>query len=296
MNTRSYSSLGIVIVNWKSKHTIMQCLKSLEKSKFPESNIIIVDNFSNDGSCNVIRKKWKKIVVLKQDQNYGFGKANNIGIKYHIKHGKTQIMLINPDTIVNINTFHDLIYNKLNFIKTGIFGPIILANARKIWTTGGIVNKIRYSGGLMDLGKEIDILIRTNPYEVDYIPGAAMLITSDVIAKIGLLNENYFIYYEDTEFCERAKRYGIKSIIIPKSKIIHKESSSMRKGSSSHQYFMARNHLLFVERNAPLYVKIREMIRIPKTIYEHYRKGEKYAILGIRDYFLRRFGKRDYWS
>ena len=177
----------------------------------------------------------------------------------------------------------------------GIAGPKIYDIKGKIWSLGGKIDKKRYSGGLIGLGlKDLNGNgIATKP---DYIPGTAMLIKKEVLEKTGLFEEKYFIYYEDTEISQKAQKQGYKIAIIPNATIRHKESSSFGKKSKAHSYYLSRNHLLFVERNAPISIRLREFIRLPKTIWEHLQNKDRYALLGIRDYFLRRFGKNDNWS
>jgi len=163
----------------------------------------------------------------------------------------------------------------------------------KIWSCGGKIDPMRYSGGLIGIGEK-DRGQYDRKGKVDYVSGTAMLIKREVLDMTGLFHGKYFGYYEDVELCLRAKKAGFRVIFVPKAVICHKESSSFGKNSPAQSYYMARNHLLFLERNAPWQIKIRELIRLPKTIREHWQRGETFALLGIRDYCLRRFGKRDY--
>ncbi len=105
-----------------------------------------------------------------------------------------------------------------------------------------------------------------------------------------MLYESYFMYYEDVDFCVRARRagYPLYSVKIPG--IMHEEKGW--KNNNNQEYYLARNHLLFVERLAPMWLKTHEILRLPKTYYEHMSKKEYGAAAGVRDYLLRRFGKR----
>ncbi|MFZ5845239.1 MAG: glycosyltransferase family 2 protein, partial [Patescibacteria group bacterium] len=124
----------------------------------------------------------------------------------------------------------------------------------------------------------------------DYISGSCIGIHREVIEKVGYFYEPYFLYYEEVDLCLRAKKQGFLLRWLPIKEISHEESVSLGKGSFLHQYYLSRNHLLFVERQAPFRVKLYEFLRLPKTIYEHYVRKEWGALAGIIDYFLRRFG------
>ncbi len=298
------SDLGIVIVNWNSGKVILDCLSSIKKSG-NLSDVIVVDNDSSDDSVSQIRKSFSEVKILQMRKNLGYGEGNNEGIKYFLKKGTKYILILNPDTLLEKSTIENLVDAMEKDKKIGIAGPKILISpprgstfvhprgVLRLWSAGGIIDKNRYSGGLIGLG-EVDNSQYSEEKEVDFISGTAMLVKSEVFEKAGFFPISYFMYYEDVEFCLKAQKAGFKVSFVPSSVIFHKESTSVEKDSPIHAYYMARNHLLFVERNAPIFIKIRELIRLPITIYEHIRRGDRFALLGIRDYFLRRFGNYEY--
>lgn len=311
--------LGIVIVNWNSKKEILTCLKSLKKAGYI-NNVLVVDNRSKeDLRCKIYDLRIK---IIKNKENLGYAEGNNVGIRYLLEKGTKYILILNPDTIIGKDTVGKLLKAMENDKRIGIVGPKIYAKEKNslrcarfldsvptvrqdfarndkkrsnyhIWSCGGVIDKYRYSGGLIGLGEK-DSGQYDRKREVDYISGTAMLVRREVFETIGLLESKYFAYYEDVELCVKAKKAGFKVVFAPQTVITHIESSSFGKNSPAHSYYMARNHLLFVERNASLLIKIRELIRLPKTVWEHRKKREKFALLGIRDYTLGRFGKKDY--
>lgn len=296
MQNKRIKDIGIIILNWRSREVISHCLESIWRAGYIES-VVVVDNGSEDGSVEKIKAQISKIKIIKNGQNLGFAGGNNAGIKYALDKGVKYILILNPDTEINKNTIPHLVKVMEKDKRIGICGPKIYASRKKriIWSAGGILEANRYSGGLMGLG-ECDKGQYDTAKEVDFISGTAMMVRRDVFEKAGLFHEPYFIYYEDVDLNQKASKAGFKIFYEPQATIVHKESSSMGKNSPAQEYYMARNHLLFVERNASLGVKIREFIRLPKTLYEHIDRKEKYAFIGIRNYFLRRFGKRDYRS
>jgi len=304
----SKMGVGIVIVNWRSKGVILECLESIKKAGYLKS-VVVVDNGSEDGSVEKIKNQKSKIKIIENKENLGFAQGNNVGIRFllgidsstgvSLRHRRIPkyILILNPDTQINKNTIPNLLKTMDEDKKIGIAGPKILFPSPpgrdfRIWSCGGVIDKNRFSAGLIGLG-EVDRGQYDKIKEVDFISGTAMMVRREVFQRCGLFNPLYFIYYEDVELNLKAQRLGFKTVFVSSAEIVHRESSSIGKNSSTQEYYMARNHLLFVERNAPFLIKVRELLRLPKTLYEHWQKREKYALLGIGDYFLRRLGKRN---
>lgn len=300
--------VGIVIVNWNNKDVILHCLESLRKVGYVGTcKILVQDNWSGDGSVKQITKEFPDVEILESKENLGYAEGNNRGIRHLRKTSARFVLILNPDTVVEKGCIERLTEALEKNPDIGIAGPTILDKDGKIWSQGGYIDTKRYSAGLVGLGQpdpstpdapsgsELPFHSSLPPPRcigVDYISGTAMMVRREVFGKIGLFYPGYFIYYEDVEFCVRAKAAGFRVVLVPSARIDHLESSSFGKSSPAQTYYMARNHLLFVERNAPWFIKLRECIRLAKTVWEHWQKRETWALLGIRDYFLRRFGKR----
>lgn len=233
------------------------------------------------------------IKIIHYEKNLGFAGAHNIGIDYSLKNNADYVLILNHDIRIHKDFLNNMLLSISIDTNIGIVGPKIYDEKNRIWGIGGILDKRRYSGGLIDYGKEdkynYEIIV-----EPDFVSGTAMLIKKEVFKKIGLFKEDYFIYYEDVDFSLRAKKAGFRIIVNPKAKITHYVSSSVGKDSPFKQYYMSRNHLMLVERFAPFSVKVHELIRLPKTFFE--TRLKKYELWGIKDYFLRRFGKNENWG
>ncbi len=283
------SDIGIVIVNWNSGKELKRCLESIESSGYIE-NVVVVNNGADYGNVDLSANHESLIKIIKNEENLGYGEGNNEGIKYFLDKKKKFILILNPDTQIYKDTIPNLLEALKRDKRIGIVGPKIFAPNDNIWSCGGVIDKKRYSAGLIGLGEK-DKGQYDQVREVDFISGTAMMVRREVFMKIGVFEPSYFMYYEDVEFCKQAKKAGFKVMYVPTSQILHRESSSIGKNSPAQAYYMARNHLLFVERNAPVSVKLRELIRLPKTVFDHWQKREMWAMRGIRDYFTRRFGK-----
>lgn len=295
-------NLFIIVLNWNKIHDTLECLNSLIKLKTEKSKIsvVVVDNGSTLDDSRKVLKDLKHITLLQNKNNLGYVGGNNVGISYALEHGADCIMLLNNDIIATPNFLDPLIKTLYSRRNIGIVGPITLFydNRKIIADAGGMMRSKRYFG-VSRASAELFTKKYADIREVDFIIGAAQLIKKDVFKTIGPLEYNYFIYYEDADFCFQARRAGYKSLIVPDAKIYHKVSSTVKVNSPMHQYYTTRNHLLFLERNIPKKLWLRELLRLPKTSYEFLLDKDfvkrKYSLLGIRDYLLRRFGKRTYW-
>jgi GT2 family glycosyltransferase len=289
--------LFIIILNFNSGEHTINCINSVIKQgeKDIASRLIVVDNASTDDSVVIIRKSYPNIKLIVNTRNLGYAAGNNVGIEFAIRHGANFIFISNPDTKIEKGSIDKLLKVLKTNEKIGIVGPKIYSSSGAVWSLGGKIDKKRFTCGLIGFRKKEKKIGKNLIKQVDYISGTAMMFRKEIVDKIGLLSEDYFLYYEDADYCVRAKEAGYGVMIALNSKIIHNWSAVVGKGSSKKKYYMARNHFLFLEKHAPLRIKLREFLRLPWTVYEHASRGDRYSILGIKDYILRRFGKCDYW-
>ncbi|MBI3980777.1 glycosyltransferase family 2 protein [Candidatus Microgenomates bacterium] len=218
-----------------------------------------------------ILKNYPLLVIDNSQKNLGYAGAINQGFKKILTTPCKWIVILNQDLILSQHTIIKL-KEKLSITSADIVGPF-----------GGNLDAKRYTTILP--GKE------TDDKNLCYLSGSFLAVKKEVFQKIGFWEEKYFLYYEDVDFCQKALKNNLTLEKITLPDIAHDESGSLGKNSFLHQYYLARNHLLFVEKHAPSSVKIHELLRLPKTIYEHWAKKEAGALLGIRDYLLRRSGK-----
>jgi len=232
--------LSVIIVNWNGEKILNECLKSFFKyySKYTDKDIwelIIVDNNSEDNSIELIDHYYPQSVLICNEENLGFSKAVNIGIKRST--GK-YILLLNNDTII-----HDplLIPNGINHLDAdntiGILGVKVVYPNGKIQTTGEkfsnfwnvfktqvlfwkfVQSSFNYANGNKG----------NNLVEVDYVCGACAFINRKVVGNVGYFNEDYFMYGEDLEFCYRAKLSNWKVMVALDLEVIHLHSVSSEK-------------------------------------------------------------------
>lgn len=258
--------LSIIVVNWNKKNYLRKCLKSInEKTIYPNYEIIVVDNGSKDGSVAMIKNEFPEVKLIANKKNMGFAKANNQGITYAINTESNYLFLLNNDTeIIDKNWLNELINFSKSDEKIGVVGCKLIYPNGDIQFAGAYVN----SAGI---GKHITSDIK-NPVKVDYVTGAAMLIKKIVINDIGLLDEGYFpIYFEETDFCYRARKAGYKIMVNPSVKIRHFESATMKEDPGTY-YILNKNRVRFMLFNFSKMQLLKaipwEILRFIKNIFK----------------------------
>jgi hypothetical protein len=236
------TDVSVSIVNYNAKEYLDRCLTSLYKSiKNHSFEVVVVDNFSSDGSSDLVRLKFPGVKLIQNTSNLGYTKANNIGIKRST--GKYVISL-NSDTKVSGNAIDRLIEFMDSNPDAGAAGPKLLNSdgtlqmqCRRGFPT--LINSLFYFSGLNRLfpkskllgGYLLTYLDDKNTVEVDSLCGAAMIVRRDVIDKVGLMDESYYMYGDDIDWCIRIKKAGWKIYYLPDAEIIHYGGISSRKRS-----------------------------------------------------------------
>ncbi|MEA1936618.1 MAG: glycosyltransferase family 2 protein [Patescibacteria group bacterium] len=293
----------IIVLNWNGKDDTIECVKSLQKINYDNYKIVVVDNGSEDDSVFAIRRNFPEIKIVENKKNLGFAGGNNIGINYAVENKADYILLINNDTTVDENFLSELVEAGESDKKIGALGSKIYfySEPNRIWFAGGKVNWLKNKGEHLGLDK-IDSGQDDKISETDYLTGCCLLVKREVIEKIGVLAEDYFLYYEDTDYSARIKNVGYKIVCVPKSKIYHKISRSTKPGSSNYIYYHVRNGLVMAKRNGSFlsrtaiypYCVFLFLKQIIKIIFFPQKRNWAYAVLrGEKDFLLGKMGKAD---
>lgn len=287
--------IAIVILNWNGKENTIECLKSIEDIQ----DVIVVDNNSNDNSVAAIKKDFPKVKIIQNKQNLGFAKGNNIGIKKALDDKAGFIMLLNNDTILEKNCLKNLLEAVKNNPQFSIFAPKIYfeknyefhknrykenEKGRVIWYAGGIIDWDNLYGHHRGVD-EVDNGQFDKEEETEFATGAAMLIKKEVFEKIGFLDEKYFLYYEDTDFCVRAKKSGSKILFTPNAVLWHKNAGSSSSGSELQDYYITRNRLIFGFK----YGRIKTKFALLRQAIKFLIKGNKSEKKAVYDFISRNY-------
>jgi hypothetical protein len=247
----NYPKVSIIVLNWNGKEDTIECLESLKYIDYPNYEIIVVDNASTDGSVECLQNLNMDIQLIVNKENIGYSKGNNVGILKAFENNTDYIMILNNDTFVDSNFLVELIKVAESDQKIGILGPkTYYAEPRSIiYWAGSKINW--YTGQPMHIGqKEEDNGQYNDISKVDFVAGSCMLIKKQVIEKIGLLPNEYFLLWEDIDYSVNAKKNGYELVYVPDSKIWHKESVSIKKIKGLRLYYSVRNRFIFHKKYA----------------------------------------------
>ena len=241
--------LTIVIINWNTKEDLLSCLSSIwEELGGVEKEVFVVDNGSKDGSAEAVRKEHPLTKVLENETNLGFAKAVNLALRQ--MKGR-YALLLNPDTRLKKESTERLISFMDDHPMVGVAGAQLLnpdgskqnsiANFPTLATE--LLNKslLRWFFPEKFPGKERDY---AEPIEVDSVIGACMMVRQETLKQVGLLDEDYFLFLEETDWCYRIREAGWKIYHVPQAEIIHFQgkSAGAEKGKARLEYYRSRYH------------------------------------------------------
>ncbi|WP_326511629.1 glycosyltransferase family 2 protein [Clostridium intestinale] len=240
----------IILVNYKNPKYTIDCINSLNKTTYQNKKILVVDNSSHDDSVTQIKNAIKNIDIICADKNEGWSGGNNIGIKKALDDSAEYVLLLNNDTEVEPDFLEQMVSTFDKYENAGIVGSKIIYydDPDRIWYAGGRVNWLKFTSEHFGI-KEIDRGQFDSDRQVTFITGCNMLIKNDVFKNVGLIPDEYFMYFEDCDYCTKVIDSGYKLIYNPKAKIYHKVSaSSGGEDSPFTLMWMTRNIQVFMNK------------------------------------------------
>jgi GT2 family glycosyltransferase len=247
------STLSIIVVSYNTRELLRSCLASIfEHAKEENPEVIVVDNNSSDGSVDVVRSVFPRIKVIANEENRGFAAANNIGVR--IATGE-MVLLLNPDTELLPQSVSSALTYMRNNSDVGILGCRILSpdgtvqqSARDVpslWTllmeTSFLYKVLPHSG----LFRNPWVTLTDQEQDVDVVKGAFLLTRRSIFEAVGYLDEQFFLYSEEQDWCVRVKRHGWRIVYYPAANIIHREGASSKPGPDSTKYMVYDSEFLY---------------------------------------------------
>lgn len=270
----------IVVLNWNSDRDTIKCIKSLlQLNSVHEFKIIICDNDSkkesaqaienylntefinkfiilNEQDTNVCQISDEKIIFIKNKKNYGYAGGNNVGLKLAMmQEDMRYCWVLNNDTEVDQNALQALVDKMLTNTKIGICGSrlVEMENRKSVQALGGVINP--WFCITKEIGSEFTINDKIDEAEweekIDFVVGASLFFSKVCLEKVGLLCEDYFLYYEEIDYCNRVKDFGLNIGIASKSIVYHEQGVSTGTGSSKSDiadFCQVRNRVLIAKK------------------------------------------------
>lgn len=278
--------VDVVILNYKVKDQTLKCIESVSKSDYKNVQIIVVDNDSHDGIGEDVRK-IEDIIFIQNNINSGYSGGNNMGIQYALKDNADYIFVLNPDTTIEKNTISILV-EKIEQYNAGIVCPkIYFSDSNKIWFAGKVFDKSNVLASHIGVN-EIDRGQYDKDEIIEDITGGAFLATKELFEKIGLFDERFFLYYEDSDLAFKAIKAGFRIMYIHSAIVYHKNAQSTGLGTTLQDYYITRNRMLFAEKYLPLRTRFALLREALRNIRIPARR------LALFDYLTRNLGKGNY--
>jgi GT2 family glycosyltransferase len=250
--TSAIDALDIVIASYNTSDDLAHCLQSLaDHAPARPHHIWVVDNASSDDSVEMVRRRFPDVRMLPLDHNAGFAAANNHAIR---RGSAPLVLLLNPDTLVPADALESLIA-RLEATGAVAAGPRLVDDAGR--------PELSWGSMLTPFGEARQIWRRRDPARwtstervVDWVSGACLLVRRDAALAAGLLDERYFMYEEDVDFCAAIRAQGGRVLFTPAAQIVHRRGRSFAAGGRAPSVLYDRSHVAFYQKHAPRWVPL----------------------------------------
>ncbi|MCF0127679.1 MAG: glycosyltransferase family 2 protein, partial [Pseudobutyrivibrio sp.] len=228
----------VTVLNFKGEKDTIECVESLKQQDYDNLEILIIDNDSKDGSAEHLRAHFSEIKLIETGYNFGYAKGNNIGIEEAVKNGADYVLVLNNDTTLEPDCVRRLVEAMESYQDIALIGPAVYEyfNHEVLTSIGAFMNLKKGEGSFATLTQAKDGLV-----DCDYVPGCAIMVRCALLEKIGLIPDAYFMFFEETEWCFKAKRAGYRICGCRDAVIYHKESASMQDMSEFKTHFLGYN-------------------------------------------------------
>jgi len=290
---------AVVVLHWGDKTATLACLGSVARLELAARPLVVIDNGTGGLSPDEVASAAPGAEFIAVPENLGFAAGSNLGIRRALAAGADFVLLLNNDATLDPACLTALVRVARSAPDVAAVGAKVLsaADPRIVWLAWG---RLTYRAALVEfVGRgQADGPRFGEVREVDWVPGCAMLLTRAAIARVGLLDERFFAYHEDVDWCTAARAHGLRILFAPDARVIHLGEGSLAPRGSANpaRYLSARNTVLFARKHA----RAREWMRLaltigaslPPEVIRRWRRGEGRAIAlllrGYRDGLLGR--------
>jgi GT2 family glycosyltransferase len=244
-NEKVHQRVYVLVLNWNNWKDTNECLASLRRLDYDHWNVLVLDNGSTDGSVHRIRERFPDVEILELGENLGYARGNNAGIRVALERGARYVWLLNNDTTADPKALAALVERAEVDSSVGAVGSVLFfmdrPNQVQIWG-GGRVN--------FCLGRSLIFEEPVSEKKLHYLSGASLLIRRGALLSVGLLDEGFFMYWEDTDYCFRLRKAGLLLAVASESRVLHKGSASFDSGSAALDAYFTRSSRRFFQKHA----------------------------------------------
>jgi GT2 family glycosyltransferase len=285
--------VACVVLNSNRREDTLECLASIDASTYRNRRVILLDSQSTDGSVAAVRARFPDVEVIELLDNRGYAGNNNVGIRRALELGAEWVWVLNEDVVLEPRCLDRLLEVAARDPRIGVLGPLVFHHDEPqiIQSAGGGLT--RWWEGFHWAQNEADRGQFEAPREVQWITGCAILVNRAVIEQIGTLDERFFIYWEETEWCMRAARAGWRLVLVPEARAWHKGVQRDYRPKPSVTYYSTRNRLLMLAiHRAPLAARLVAWAQIARTLtswsvrpkWRHKREHRRAMWRGVTDF------------
>jgi len=243
-----------IILSWNQRDVTLASTATAGASDYRRHRLVVVDNGSTDGSADAVRSVHPGAVVLETGQNLGYAGGNNVGLRYALAEGADYVLLLNNDAFLADDAIERLVRVLEELPWAAAAGPTIVYDDRpeRVWCAGAGISL--HDGSTWRLGDGETPRADGTPEEVSLLSGCALMLRRAALEQVGLLDERYFLYYEEADWCVRASTAGWKLLWVPGARVRHRVAASTEAGDGlpvapQVTYYMTRNRLLLLASN-----------------------------------------------
>lgn len=255
-----------IVLAYNGVDLTLECLRSLAVQDYPNLHVLVLDNASTDGTPEIVRSQAPAVEVLEAGENLGYAGGNNLGMRHALARGADLLFLVNNDTRLDPHCVTALVQETQRSPQCGAVGPMVYTwdNWETISSAGGEIawkaaDAINVGAGETDQGQ---YPART----VDFVNGCGIMVTQRATETVGLIDERFFMYWEETDWCLRIQAAGLEVRFQPAAKMQHKAPLTWRAQSPLTLYYMGRNRLFFFARHGHGVQRVRALAGAAKGL------------------------------